>query len=324
MKVAVTGPTGLVGIGVVESLAAAGDEVVPVGRSGPLGWNLAEEISPQLAAELATCDVVVHCAADIRIGGPADRLDSTNVAAVRHLVKTLGELDRTPRLVHISSAFAAVRDAGHNNDYERSKWESEEVVRSSGLEWAIVRPSLVIGRCADGVVGRFSGIYVFLRMLRLGLVPAIPGHLDTRVDVVPMDVVTGAVDTAVRSSHSGIEIPASSGRSAPELGVLIDTAYEVFAEMTDEEIERPKFVKPQVYHRLFRPLVRPELSPAQLVLLDTIEVFLPYFEHDHTFPCPTAPSADVVLEAWRRSVAHWMALAGGGRARGKLVWARRT
>jgi hypothetical protein len=119
-------------------------------------------------------------------------------------------------------------------------------------------------------------------------------------------------------------VGATSGPAAPTLGALVDTVYEVLDDELDERVDRPRFVKPDVYHRLFRPVVEEELSPAQRVLLDTVEIFLPYFERDHVFPSHVALRPEAVLGAWRAATRWWLRDAGGGQARGRVVWAKRS
>ncbi len=325
MRVAMTGATGAVGSAFSSALEARGHVVDRIGRRTVLRWDLHDAISAELRQAFERSDVVVHAAADIRLGAPRAELLSVNVSAVERLVDALRTLSDPPRLVHVSSAFAErIDDRPHNNFYEESKLLSEQVVMASGLNASILRPSLVIGSSVDGTIGRYSGIYIFLRMLRLGLVPAIPGFGDIRVDIVPVDKVVALGVALVEAELGDTRVGATSGPAAPTLRELVDAVYEVIEEEIGEQIDHPKFVKPEVYHRLFRPVVEEELSSAQRVLLDTVEIFLPYFERDHVFATHLDLRADEVLDAWRASTRHWLADAGAGQARGKAVWAKHS
>jgi nucleoside-diphosphate-sugar epimerase len=325
LRVAMTGASGAVGTALHQELVRRGHTVTPIGRREALHWDLRDPLPDDARRCVAEADVVVHAAADIRLDAGRDELSRVNVEAVEQLAEASRGARRPPRLVHISSAFAEPpADRPHNNNYEWSKWQAEEVVRASGLPATIVRPSLVIGRRGDGVIGRFSGIYIFLRMLRLGLVPAIPGFGDVRIDVVPVDVVAELGARAVeRSGTEAAVVPATSGTAAPTLKELVDVVFAVTADELGEQPDRPKFVKPDVYHRLFRPIIEERLSPAQLVLLDTVEIFLPYFERDHLFPSGVPLTRDEVRDAWTASTRHWLTTAGAAPARGRAVWAQR-
>ena len=94
--------------------------------------------------------------------------------AVIHLVGIIAEVGaQTYRRVHsegTQNLLAAARVAGIRRwvqmsalgaragaaaEYHRTKWEAEEMVRASGLEWTIHRPSIVFGP-GDGFVGFFA------------------------------------------------------------------------------------------------------------------------------------------------------------------------
>lgn len=317
-----TGATGTIGSEVVDKLSHR-HRVVRIGRgTQDIRWDLREPLSDEARGAFQTADVVVHAAADTRLHG-GSRLEQVNVDAVRTLVMSLLAARARPRLIYISSAFAAAQNgAVHNNPYERSKRAAEDIVVDSGLEYSVVRPSLVIGESGTGRIKRFSGVYSLMRMLRLGLVPAIPGFDTTRVDLVPVDIVAQLITEAVDGLHEGDIITVASGPAAPTLAELVETLFDTLEDRApDEAFDRPKFVTPDVYHRLFRPLVWPELSPAQRVLLETVEIFLPYFAVDHVFDGTLALTSDLVLETWRASVSFWLDSESHGPARGRSVWA---
>lgn len=160
MKVAVTGATGFVGRHVVRALLAEGHEVRCLIRSrskasgvlptcergeGPierLHWVLGDTAQPAALEELISgCDAVVHC-----IGIRRETLPSVTYAKAHpgatEAVLAATESAGTRRFVHLS-ALGTRPDAA--SAYHRSKYESEELVRHSGLDWTILRPSLIHG-----------------------------------------------------------------------------------------------------------------------------------------------------------------------------------
>ena len=67
------------------------------------------------------------------------------------------------RYLHMS-ALGTRRDA--RAEYHRSKFRAEELVRASGLEWTILRPSVVFGR-GDSFLNLFAGLAAVFPVLPL-------------------------------------------------------------------------------------------------------------------------------------------------------------
>ena len=313
-RIALTGASGAVGGAVRQALAERGCRLEIVGRrdDATLRWDLRERLPTAVAGELAGVDLVVHCAADVRLGKDDQAARQINAQAVQELVAALTAGPRSPALVHVSTAFVDSGGGEFHNPYERSKHAAEQAVRGSGLHGRIVRPSLVIGRSSDGTIPRFSGIYTLVRLIAMGMVPAVPAAPGARIDVVPVDAVTAvlldAIGEALGAEHRGMPVSTvASGAAAPTVEYLFTTVAEVLSERLDEPFPAPTFVTPDAYHRLFRPLLMPELSGGQKLLIEALEVFFPYLTADHAFDS-TVVDLDpaVVAETWRRSVRHWL------------------
>ena len=75
----------------------------------------------------------------------------------------------TRRIVHVSALGADA--AGGPSRYLRSKGEGENVVMQSGLDWTIVRPSVVFGR-EDSFTNRFARLCRMFPVLPLGAADA--------------------------------------------------------------------------------------------------------------------------------------------------------
>lgn len=149
--VLLTGGTGFIGREVIRQLTQAGHRVRLVARRPERAAALAEQYD---------CEVV---AGDVLDPASLQRA-MVGVDAVVHLV---GIIHETPRVSFESAhtqatanVLAAARAAGVRryvhmsalgtrpgavSRYHRSKWEAEELVRQSGLDWTILRPSLVYG-----------------------------------------------------------------------------------------------------------------------------------------------------------------------------------
>ena len=153
MRVFLTGGTGFVGREVIRWLRAAGHATRLLARK-PDGKKV-QEIVSRFGAEV--------CAGDVLNPGSLET-GVTGSDAVIHLVGIISEAGRsTYENVHIQgteNVLAAGHKAGLKRfvhmsalgtrpgaaaRYHRSKWDAEEAVRKSGLDYTIFRPSLIYG-----------------------------------------------------------------------------------------------------------------------------------------------------------------------------------
>ena len=94
-----------------------------------------------LAALTRGADVIVHLVGIIVEAGSAT-FEAVHVEGTRRLLTAAREAG-VRRFVHMSAVGA--RDEPGATRYHRTKWRSEELVRSSGLPHAIFRPSIISG-----------------------------------------------------------------------------------------------------------------------------------------------------------------------------------
>jgi len=148
-KVAVTGSFGFTGRALTERLLAAGHEVVTLTRRTGIGDPLAGRVTvrpfagtsgEQLAADLAGVDTLFNT---MWLRFPRDGATFEGAVARSAELLAAARAAGVRRVVHVSVVNAAADAA---TPYVRSKAALEAVVRASGLEWAIVRPTLTYGR----------------------------------------------------------------------------------------------------------------------------------------------------------------------------------
>lgn len=164
MKLAVTGATGFVGSHLLGQAVDAGHCVRALTRREQTPRPGVEWVAgtlsdlPSLARLCAGADAVVHVAGVIN-AATAEGFESGNVAGTRALLAAAGDAG-VRRFVHVSSLAAREPQLSL---YGASKARAEVAVRTSKLDWAIVRPPAVYGP------GDRETLELF-RMARRGLV----------------------------------------------------------------------------------------------------------------------------------------------------------
>ena len=162
MRVLVLGAGGFIGRHIVGDFLDAGDEVVGTARSTetlslavPKAKFVAIDLAKALRVEdwlghLAGVDVIVNVAGVLR--GPD--MDAVHVAMPKALYEA-AKIVAVRRVVLIS-AISARSDV--MTDYSLSKLEGEAGLRASGLDWTILRPSLVYGDGSYGGTSLMRGV----------------------------------------------------------------------------------------------------------------------------------------------------------------------
>lgn len=155
MKVLVTGGSGFVGREIVRQLVAAGHAVRVLARGTKPAVNGVETVTgtvlrpESLPAACAGCDAVIHLVGIISEVGD-QTFERVHTEGTRNLIAAARNAG-IQRFVQMSALGTRPEAASR---YHRSKWEAEQAVRSSGLAWTILRPSLVYGP-GDGFVNLF-------------------------------------------------------------------------------------------------------------------------------------------------------------------------
>lgn len=184
MLVAMTGATGFVGSHVVQKLLRRDHDVRILSRHPETtGWLrdrgvevVAGDLEDQasLRGLVAAADAVVHLVGIIVEVG-AQTYQRVHVEGTSHVVGAAREAG-VHRFVHMSALGA--RPNPEATRYHRTKAAAEDVVRTSGLSHAILRPSLIAGAGSPP-------LKMMVDMLRLS--PVIPIIGDGKYQLQPVD-----------------------------------------------------------------------------------------------------------------------------------------
>jgi NADH dehydrogenase len=266
--IAVFGATGFLGRHVVAKLLAEGQTVRAIARS-PFPSSSIPSPTPKLesrsldvvaadAGELA--DAIRGCAAVVNLVGikresSSQTFSSVHVRFVEHLLEAM-RAAAVERLVHVS-VVSARPDA--RSEYHDTKWQAEERIRLSGVDFTILRPGVIYGQ-GDDLLGHLT------KMIRASGVFPIVGNGLTEQQPVDVADVAAAIASSLRR-------PVAIGKTyaivGPEPLTLRDIVGKV-GEALDLKLRicstPPGFMRPAVY-AMNCVMKNPLSTPAQLQML---------------------------------------------------------
>ena len=228
MRVLVTGATGFVGREIVRQLHEAGHSIrILAHRPNSAG---AQEAITRYGAEVHPGDVLEAASLDGAVNG---------VEAVIHLVGIISEVgESTFENVHVrgtGNIVTATRQAGATrfvhmsalgtrpnavSRYHQTKWVAEDIVRQSGLDFTIFRPSLIYGP-------QDQFINLFARMIRFSPVVLLMGSPRARFQPVPVEVVATAFVRSLGQPKSIGQTYDLCGPDALTLSEIVDQLMDV-------------------------------------------------------------------------------------------------
>lgn len=163
MKIAITGGTGFIGRHLAKDLIARGHDIVVISRGkytrntqpieGATFISADVNDTAKLTEAFRGCDAVAHCA-----GTSTETAEQTyqnlHVDGARSAV-TAAENAGVKKFVLLS--YLSVRP-NVNSKYHTTKWQGEEIVRASKLNYTILKAGLVYGQ-GDHLLNNLSNLF---------------------------------------------------------------------------------------------------------------------------------------------------------------------
>jgi len=156
VKILITGGSGFVGAEIVRQALTAGHAVRVLSRGTRSAVPGVENVRgsvldpTSLPAALDGMEAVLHLVGIISEIGD-QTYERVHTEGTRHVVEA-ARAAGVSRYVHMSALGTRPQARAR---YHQSKWEAEQWVRASPLDWTILRPSLIYG-AGDGFVTLFA------------------------------------------------------------------------------------------------------------------------------------------------------------------------
>lgn len=216
-RILIVSGTGFIGRHLAAALRAAGYEVQVLGRRG---LDLARADEDEMAARLRSADILVNAAGLVRDQG-GNSMRAVHADGACRLFRAC-ERAGIGRVIHLSALGAAADGA---TAYQATKGAAEAALAATGLEYCVLRPSVVIGAGGASTM-ILSALAVLPVVPRIGpgtwrvqpvhvddlcdlvvRLVAMPGHLPRRIDVVGPQAMTTDTLTAILRHWLGLPPP---------------------------------------------------------------------------------------------------------------------
>lgn len=230
MKIFMTGATGFVGRHIAARLAADGHELkclVRASGSESAGYlkGLGAEVAEgdilsvkSLANGARGCDTAMHLVGIIleRRGASFEQI---HVDGTRNMLTAAKQAGIT-RFAHMSALGTG---PGASAAYHKTKWQAEEDVRASGLDYTIFRPSIIYGP---------GGEFINMLARQVRLLPVVPviGNGRYRMQPISVDDVAACFAASLTTQTAVNKVYEIGGPEALSYNEMIDTLCRVMGK----------------------------------------------------------------------------------------------
>jgi long-chain acyl-CoA synthetase len=251
--------------------------------------GLSENLYNSLAKEVTH---IIHSAATVQFQLPlecASLINCTGTKNVMTLAQCAQKTGRLKGVAYVSTAYVSgdlggriletELDCGQqfSNTYERTKLESEKIVRQlmNELPITIFRPSIIVGDSKTGRTTAFNVLYPPLKLIYHNLIHILPGSSHLPLDIVPVDFVTDAIDHISLKTNQGISNTyhlTAGEKHSTTTGEVVDLAIEYFNKTkTAGFLQRIQFMPLEQYR-----LVKESLRVHEKRVWQMMETYKPY------------------------------------------------
>jgi len=285
MRVLVVGGTGFVGRHVVARLLQGGHTPLVLARTPrdlPPGAVFLQGDITREVPDLAGVEAAIYLAGIIRERGQTFR--QVHVEGVRNLLLGLKQAG-VGRVLHMS-ALGARRGTGSR--YYETKAEGEELVRNSGLSYAIFRPSLIFGPGDEFFGGVLRGLVCaplpFVPLIGDGSFPFRPVYVGDVAEAFARALergLEGTYDLVGPKEYTFRELleltMAAVGRKKPFLPIpfpLMDLAVPLLSPLPFAPITRDQYLMLKEGNTAPFPEALKDLLPAPKALEEVLPTYL--------------------------------------------------
>lgn len=264
MKVFVTGGTGFVGRETVLQLLAAGYKVRALVRNQKRArrilpnvvelyhWDLTRPEG--IRQGLIDCQAIVHLVGTILESGGVT-FEEIHVQGTRHMLRAAEE-EGIRRFIYMS-ALGSRPDA--RSRYHQTKYQAEGLVRESGLDWTIFRPSVIFGP-NDRFVNRLA------RIIRLAPLVPIIGTGNAKLQPISVSDTAACIVLSIGNPQSTGKVYELGGPQVLSYNHLYAVIMEAM-HLRKPTIHLPVGLIKPVVLLLERILSTPPLTWDQLIML---------------------------------------------------------
>lgn len=264
MKIAITGGTGFIGRHLAQDLIVHGHEVVVIARGlykrntqpveGAAFVSLDINDTGKLTEAFDGCEAVVHCAGTSVQDG-RQTFQQLHVEGTRSAVRA-AEKAGVKKFVLVS--YLNVRP-NVGSEYHTTKWQGEEIVRSSALNYTVLKAGLIYGR-GDHLINNLGNLF------RKMPVFAAVGLREKTVRIIAVEDLVGVIRVSLEVDRFARQTVAVTG---PEEFPFSQAAKRIARAMGRSIIVLPF---PVLFHRMLaffseRFMPKPLITKAQVQML---------------------------------------------------------